>query len=76
MALNGCGLIDDAQLVAVLQYGDVFARNHRDDRECRAARLPALGAAAGVIMSDVAFDADLDRLVAAFADQRSAGKMA
>jgi hypothetical protein len=29
-----------------------------------------------VVVGDVAFDADLDRLVLAFADKRSAGKIA
>src|SRR5262249_883546 len=36
----------------------------------------ALGAAAGVIVGDVALDGDLDRLVLAFADQGAAGKAA
>src|ERR1700693_5313362 len=68
--------IDDVKLVAVLQNGDVVARHHRDHREGRAFRFPALGAAAGVIVGDIALDADLHRLVLAFADQRSAGKAA
>jgi hypothetical protein len=35
-----------------------------------------LGAATGVIVGDIAPDADLDRLVLAFADQRAAGETA
>src|SRR5262249_55931724 len=66
--------IDDMQLVAVLEYGDVLPWHDGDDRERRTRRLPALGAAAGMIVGDVALDADLDRVVLAFADQRSAGE--
>src|SRR5262249_52964537 len=46
------------------------------DRECRASRLPALGAAAGMVVGDVTLDADLDRLVLAFADEGPAGEIA
>src|SRR5436305_10269552 len=68
--------IDDLKLVAVFQHLDVVARDHRDDGEGRTLRLPALGAAAGVIMGNVAGDGDLDRLVLALADQGAAGKAA
>ena len=68
--------IDDLQLVAVLEHLDVVARHHGDHREGRAFGLPAFGAAAGVVVGDIALDADLDRLVLAFADQGSAGKVA
>src|ERR1700722_9819887 len=68
--------IDDVKFVAVLQNGHVISRNHRHHREDHAVRLPALGAAAGVIVRDVALDTDLDLLVLAFADERSAGKTA
>ena len=63
-----------AQLVFVLQHRDVFARHHGDDGEGRAVGLPAFGAAAGVVVGDVALDGDLDGAVAAFADQRAARK--
>src|SRR5690348_8594472 len=76
VTLDHRGGIDDLELVAVLEHGDVLTRHHRDDREGRALRLPALGAAAGVVVRDVALDADLDRVVRAFADQRAAGKAA
>src|ERR1700739_3702670 len=68
--------IDDVKLVAVFQNGHVISRNHGNHREDRAGWFPALGAATGVIVGDVALDADLDRLVLAFADQRAAGKIA
>src|SRR5882757_7365261 len=68
--------IDDVKLVAVFQNGHVIARNHRNDRESRTGRFPALGTATGVIMGDITLDADLDRLVRAFADQGPAGKAA
>src|SRR6185437_680146 len=76
IALNYCGRIDDLQLLAVFEHRHVLARHYGDDRENRAFRLPALGAAAGVVVRDVALDADLDRLVLAFADERSAAEVA
>src|SRR4029450_10216680 len=51
-------------------------RHHGDDGEDRALGLPAFGAAAGVVVGDIALDPDLDRPVAAFADQGAAGKAA
>ena len=64
------------KLVAVFEHGHIVSRNHRHDRKGRALRLPALGATAGMIVRDVALDADLDRPVLAFADKRAAGKAA
>src|SRR6218665_276028 len=75
MALDRCGLIDDAQLVAILQNSDVLARYHGHDGEYRTVRLPAFGAAACMIMGDVTFDADFHFAVRAFADQRTAREM-
>src|SRR3981081_4351561 len=68
--------IDDLQLVAVFEHRHIFARHNGDHREGRAVGLPAFGAAAGVIVGDVALDADLDRPVLAFADQGAAAKAA
>src|SRR5690348_1828449 len=68
--------VDDMQLVAVLEHGDVLPRHHGHHRERCAVRLPALRAPAGMVMRHVALDADLDRPVLAFADQRSARKVA
>jgi len=63
------------QLVAVLEHRDIVPRHYRDHRENRAVGLPALGAAAGMIVGDISLDADLDRLVLALADQRTAGEV-
>src|SRR5262249_34258855 len=68
--------IDDRKLVAVFEHSDVLPRDNRDHGEDRPFGLPALGAAAGVIVGDIALDADLDRPVLAFADQGAAGKAA
>ena len=68
--------VDDLELVAVFEHGDVVAGDHGDDRKGGALGLPAFGAAAGVVVGDIALDADLDRPVLAFADQRAAGKAA
>src|SRR5271168_2328483 len=72
MPLDGLRGIDDVKLVAVLEHGHVLARYNGNDRENSALRFPALGAAAGVVVRDVALDADLDRLVLAFADEHTA----
>src|SRR6188508_2341656 len=74
--LDRCRRIDDMQLVAVFEHRHTVARHNGHDREGRAVGLPAFGAAAGVVVGDVALDADLDRLVLAFADQSAAGKAA
>src|SRR6202171_4475530 len=75
--LDGRRGIDDLKLVAVLKHADAVAGHHRDHREDRPFRFPAFGAAAGVVVGDIALDADLDRLaVLAFADQGSSGKAA
>src|ERR1700730_12575428 len=68
--------IDDVKLVAIFEHRHIVARNDGDDGKGRPVGLPAFGAAAGVIVGDVALDADLDRLVRAFADQGAAGKTA
>src|SRR5579871_1501877 len=69
VALDHSGGVDDLQLVAVLQHRNVLPWHDGDDGEVCALRLPALGAAAGVVMGDVALDANLDGVVGAFADQ-------
>src|SRR5882724_327956 len=68
--------IDYLKLVAVFKNGDVFARYDCDDGENGPFRLPAFGAAAGVVVGDVTLDADLDGPILAFADQGSAGETA
>src|SRR5260370_41786926 len=74
MALNRGGSIDDLELVAVFQLLHIVARNDSNHGEGGAFGFPAFGAAAGVVMRDVAGDGDLDRPVLAFADQGSAGE--
>ena len=51
---------------------DVVAADDRDHGELRARRLPALGAAAGVVVGDVALDGDGDRIGGAVAGERAA----
>src|SRR5665213_191603 len=72
--LDGLRGIDDVKLVAVFKNGHAIARDHGHHRESGSVGLPALGAAAGVIVGDIPLDADLDRLVLAFADKCTAGK--
>src|SRR6266849_3447422 len=68
--------VNHLKLVAVLKHSDVFAWHNGDDSKGRTVRFPAFAAAAGVVVGDIAFDADLDRPVLAFADQGSAGEVA
>src|SRR4030081_2233051 len=74
VALDRRRRIDNLQLVAVFKHRDIFARHNGNHREGCPVGLPAFGAAAGVVMGDIALDADLDRLVLAFADEGAAGK--
>src|ERR1700686_1241174 len=67
--------IDHLKLVAVFKNADVFARHDCDHGENGPFRLPAFGAAAGMVVGDVALDADLDRPVLAFADEGSTGEI-
>src|SRR6516165_8539339 len=76
VALDHGRRIDDRQLVAVFEDRKVVAGNDSDHREHRSLRFPALGAAAGMIVGDIALDADLDRPILAFADECAAGKAA
>src|SRR5436309_9698822 len=76
MALDRRRRVDNLQLVAVLDHFHIVARDHGDDGEDRPCGLPALGAAAGVVVGNIALDGDLDRPVRAFADQGSTGKIA
>ncbi len=60
MALDEGGRIDDCERVAVFDDLDIVGRDDGDDREDGTIRLPALCAAAGVVVGDVALDADCD----------------
>lgn len=74
MPLDKCGRIDNGEFVGVFQHLDAVCRCDRNDGEGRAFRLPALGAAAGVIVRDVALDAHLHGIALAIANKRAAGK--
>src|SRR4030095_12271543 len=76
MALDRRRRVDNLQLVAVLEHFHIVARDHGDDGEGRARGRPALCAAGGGVVGNVALDGDLDRLVRALADKGSAGETA
>src|SRR5437868_11090527 len=75
MALDRRRRIDHMEFVTVLENGDVFTRYDRNHRKDSSLRFPAFRTAAGVVVGDVALDADLDWPVLAFADQGSRGKI-
>ena len=75
IALDGGARIDDGEFVAVLGHRQVGARHHGDDGECRAGRLPALRAAAGMVVGDLPLDRDFHRRLRASAHQRAAGEI-
>src|SRR5262245_40374893 len=76
VALDHRGPVDDLEFVAVFEHGHVLPRHDGDDGEVRTLGLPAFGAAASVVVGDIALDPDLDRFVLAFADQGATGKAA
>src|SRR6266568_4226696 len=76
VSLDSGRCINDVKLVAVFEHGHAIARDDGHDGESRSGRLPAFRATTGVVVGDVALDADLDRFVRAFADQGSARKVA
>src|SRR5258706_2408420 len=75
MALDRRVGVDDLQFVAVLGDADLVTRNNRDDRKIGALGLPALGAAAGMIVRGLRTNADFDGIRRALADQCSARKI-
>src|SRR5258707_13591090 len=54
--------VNHLKLVAVLKHSDVFAWHNGDDSKGRTVGFPAFAAAAGVVVGDIAFDADLTGL--------------
>lgn len=72
--LYGTG-VNNAQLFSMGSDTDLVARHHGDLREQRAFRLPALGAAACVVVRSLAGDGDFDLVAAAFAQQLAAGEI-
>jgi hypothetical protein len=75
VALDEGGAVDNLEFVAIFDDLDMVVRRHGDNRKYGARRLPALGAAASVVMGDIALDGDLDGIVGAFAGQCAAGKI-
>lgn len=67
VSLDGGALVDDLELVAVGGDGELVLGDDGDDGEEGALGLPALGAAAGVVVEDVAGEGHLDGLALAVA---------
>lgn len=75
VALDHRVRVHDREFVPVRQHLHIVARDgghHRQDRSCR---LPALGAAADMVVGDLSLYRDRYRCVCAFAHQRAAGKI-
>jgi len=75
MTLYGRGGVDNAKLVAVLEDRHLVARGNGDDREQSALRLPAFGAAAGMIVGGLRIDPYFDRTFGAVTREHSTGKI-
>lgn len=75
VALDDGGGVDDLELVLVGGHGDVLAGEDADDGEEGAGGLPALGAAAGVVVGDVALEVDGDFVGRALALEGAAGEV-
>src|SRR5688572_7998146 len=72
MALDGGAGVDDVELLPVGRDAQVVPGDHGHDGEQRTGGLPALGAAAGMVVRDVALDADGHRLAGAVTGERAA----
>lgn len=75
VTLDDGGGVDDLELGGVGLDGDIVARNDTDDGEKGAGGLPALGAATGVVVGDVALQRDNDLVGRAAALESSAGEI-
>lgn len=75
VALDGGGLVDDGQLGPVGGHGELVAGHDGNHGEERAGGLPALGAAAGVVVEDVGGERHFDGGGAALAVQLAAGEV-
>ena len=60
VTLDGSAPIDDSELLCVGRDTQGVPRHDPDHGEQRASGLPALGATAGMVVRDVALDADFD----------------
>lgn len=67
VSLNSSALVDDGELVTVGSDLELVAGDDSDDGEESTLGLPALGASAGVVVSDLAAEGDLDRVGGALA---------
>jgi hypothetical protein len=67
VSLNSSALVNDGELVTVGSDLELVAGDDSDDGEESTLRLPALGASAGVVVSDLAAEGDLDRVGGALA---------
>ena len=72
VTLNRRALVHDMQFLRMGDHLELVDRHDSDHRKQRAVRLPALRAAAGVVVGDIAGDADRDLVGRAFARQRTA----
>src|SRR5688500_18160728 len=73
--LDGRARVHDRQLVLVRSHAEFVARHDRDLREQRAARFPALRAAANVVMGGLALDRYCNLAVRTLAVQRTASEV-
>lgn len=71
MALNGGGLVDHGELGLVGGHRELVLGNDAHDTEKGALGLPALGAAAGMVVQDVGAEGDFDGRAAAVTLQQS-----
>lgn len=67
VSLDSSALVDNSELVTVGSDLDLVTGNDSDDGEESTLGLPALGASAGVVVSDLAAKGDLDRVGGALA---------
>jgi hypothetical protein len=77
VSLNSSALVNDGELVSVGGDLDLVAGDDSDDREESTLRLPALGAATGVVVSNLTAEGDLDGVGGALASElatREAGR--
>lgn len=67
VSLNSSALVNNSELVTVGSDLELVAGDDSDDGEESTLGLPALGASAGVVVSDLAAEGDLDRVGGALA---------
>jgi hypothetical protein len=76
MTLDGGLAVHHAELGLVLCDAQVVPRHDGDHREGSTFRLPALGAAAGVIVRDLPLDGDANLIRGTLAGKRATGELA